>query len=77
VARTESLAAPVLAFHGTRDRYAPVAATEAFARKFPDGVTLVRYGTGNHVEAWNVDPERYTATLNHWLTSHGVGGALR
>jgi hypothetical protein len=77
VARTTALPAPVLAFHGTRDRYAPSAVTRAFARKFPNEVTVVLYSTGNHVEAWNVDPERYTSTLNGWLTSHGVGGGAR
>ncbi|MGH7742652.1 MAG: alpha/beta hydrolase family protein [Candidatus Eiseniibacteriota bacterium] len=65
---------PVLLFHGTKDTYAPVARSEAFAQAHASNVTLVRYTSANHVEAWNVDPASYTATLNYWLTTHGVGG---
>ena len=54
-----------------------MAPSEAFARAHPGNVTLVRYSVANHVEAWNVDPGRYSATLDAWLTSHGVGGSSR
>lgn len=77
VARTGPFATPVLLFHGDRDRYAPVAASDTFARRHAGNVTLVRYDAGDHVEAWNVDPDRYTRTLADWLGRLGAGGASR
>jgi len=74
VASTGPFTTPVLIFHGDRDRFAPLAVSEAFTDAHPRNVTLVRYSGANHVEAWNVDPERYRGTLNAWLTAHGVGG---
>jgi alpha-beta hydrolase superfamily lysophospholipase len=77
VSRPVAFSTPVLLFHGTKDTFAPFSRSEAFARAHSANVTLVPYGTANHVEAWNVDPERYRATLNAWLTAHGVGGGSR
>jgi hypothetical protein len=77
VTATRALGVPVLLFHGLNDQFAPEGVSERFGRKFPHDVTLVRDARGNHVEAWNVDPERYTATLNAWLTAHHIGGGSR
>lgn len=70
------LRVPVLLFHGETDRFAPIAVSEAFARAHPRQVTFVRYGTGDHVEAWNVDPETYERTLATWLDVHRLLSAV-
>ena len=72
---TTPLGVPVLLFHGEADRYAPFSVSEAFARGHPQEVTLARYATGDHVEAWNVDSRAYAETLERWFTEHGIVGA--
>jgi uncharacterized protein len=72
VARTGPFATPVLVLHARGDRYAPLSASEAFARRHPGNVRLVVLGAGNHVEAWNVGPERYRDLLENWLERAGV-----
>ena len=71
------LPVPVLLFHGAGDRFAPIAVSEAFYRAHPREVTFVRYETGNHVEAWNVDPATYADTLERWLDTHHLLSAVR
>jgi hypothetical protein len=77
VAHVERVAAPILLFHSLDDDRAPESVSEAFARALPGLTTLVRVQGGNHVEAWNADPARYSATLNRWFTSHGIGRDAR
>jgi len=64
---------PILLFHGTGDRFAPFDVSERFAGRFPRQVQFEPYRTGNHVEAWNVDPEHYAGVVHAWLTARGVG----
>lgn len=67
--------APVLLFHCLGDRFSPESESEAYARALPLDVTLVRVPGGNHVEAWNHDPARYTLDLNRWLDARRIGEA--
>ena len=71
--RVMRLTAPVLIFHGLDDDRSPESVSEAFARALPGRATLVRVHGGNHVEAWNVDPARYSATVNQWFMARGIG----
>jgi hypothetical protein len=75
VAHVERVRTPILLFHGVHDSFAPEPVSEAFARRLPALVTLVRVQSGDHVEAWNADPVRYAATLNAWCDARGAGRA--
>ena len=73
VAHVGRVAAPILLFHCLPDDRSPESVSEAFARALPGQTTLVRVQGGNHVEAWNADPARYSATVNQWFTARGIG----
>ena len=75
VAQPYGVTTPILLFHCSHDNVTPIARSEAFARKLPRLVTLVRVAGGNHVEAWNADPDRYAAILLRWLAAHGIAAA--
>ncbi len=77
VAHPPGGAAPILLFHSRRDTWAPVSSSEAFARRLGARVTLVTLDTGNHVNAWNTEPERYARVVHAWCTAHGIGRAAR
>jgi pimeloyl-ACP methyl ester carboxylesterase len=72
-ARAGSVRVPVLVFHCVHDDIVPVSVSERFARALPARTTLVRVPAGNHVEAWNADPARYSEVLNAWFTARGIG----
>jgi uncharacterized protein len=73
VANPGRLSAPILLFHSLHDDRTPEAVSETFARELPRQTTLIRVQGGNHVEAWNADPARYSAALQRWFTAHGIG----
>jgi uncharacterized protein len=73
LAHIGSLAAPILLFHSLHDDRTPESVSEAFSRALPGQITLVRLRRGNHVEAWNADPARYSSVVNRWFTAHGIG----
>lgn len=58
---------PMLLFHGSEDRTVPVAHVERFARARPDIVEYHRVEGAEHIRPWNMNPERYEATLTHFL----------
>jgi alpha-beta hydrolase superfamily lysophospholipase len=63
LARVDELEAPVLLFHGDRDRTVPISISDHFARERRDIVTYVRVPGADHVASWNVDPVRYEKAL--------------
>lgn len=67
-AQSGELKRPVLIFHGDGDRYVPDGPAIRLAASRPDLVTLVRVPGARHVMSWNVDPQRYDATMREWLT---------
>ncbi len=77
VAHVERVKTPILLFHGVDDTFAPEWVSEAFARKLPAQVTLIRVQGGDHVEAWNADPVRYSSAMNSWCATHGLGRDAR
>lgn len=60
---------PVMVIAGTADSTVPVAAVDAFADALRVPLTYHRLDGVEHVEAWNVDPERY----GRWLAAF-IGG---
>ncbi|KQX56951.1 MULTISPECIES: alpha/beta hydrolase [unclassified Streptomyces] len=58
---------PVLLFHGTDDRVVPHSTSVAFARDWPDEVTLVNVEGASHTGAWNADPDTYEKHLTAFL----------
>lgn len=46
----------------------PIATSDAFAKELPGWVTYYRVPRAGHVEAWNVDPERYEQRLTAFLS---------
>jgi alpha-beta hydrolase superfamily lysophospholipase len=67
LARVDELEAPVLLFHGDRDRTVPISISDHFARERRDIVTYVRVPGADHVASWNVDPVRYEKALLEFL----------
>jgi pimeloyl-ACP methyl ester carboxylesterase len=63
----DGLQAPVLLFHGDEDRVIPVDLSDRMAELRPDIVRYVRVAGADHVRAWNVDPQRYLATVRDFV----------
>jgi pimeloyl-ACP methyl ester carboxylesterase len=61
------LAPPVLLFHGDADETIPVELSDRIAAARPDIVTYVRVPEAGHVRAWNMEPERYLATVRQFV----------
>ncbi len=58
-----------LIIHNADDPTVPQAASKKIAAARPDLITLVDFGTGGHVRAWNHDPARYEALITHFLAN--------
>lgn len=63
----ETIAVPVLIFHGEEDTTIPVRSSEALARKLSGLVTLHRCPGVEHVRCWNADPAAYEESLRSFL----------
>jgi uncharacterized protein len=72
VARAGELRRPMLVVHSDADDYVPDGPSRALARARPDLVTYVDIPGADHTRGWNVDPARYRAALDAWLTRQGV-----
>jgi hypothetical protein len=59
---------PALVFHGTEDDTVPITTSDRFRAEQPDLVREVRVPGATHVESWNVDPGRYDATEDAFLS---------
>jgi pimeloyl-ACP methyl ester carboxylesterase len=73
VDRAEEIEVPVLLFHGDADTTINVDISDAFAEALGDSVIYERVAGAEHVQAWNVAPERYEALVRAFLTEHAVG----
>lgn len=68
VSRADELEVPVLVFHGVEDASVPIEISRAFARANPDRITLVPVPQAGHLEAWNVDPLLYEASVREFVS---------
>jgi pimeloyl-ACP methyl ester carboxylesterase len=73
VARSDELDVPILILHGRDDTFVPPGASEELAALRPDIVTLESFDGAQHVRPWNVEPERYEALVDEFLSSVGAG----
>jgi hypothetical protein len=65
---------PTLVFHGADDQTVPLSVSEDLAEIYPDLVTLIVTEEADHVQSWNIDPERYEDLLTAHLTALTAGG---
>jgi len=65
---TSWVTVPTLVLHGTADPRVPVAVSEELAAAEPDLVRLVTIADALHVEAWNVDPDRWSQEVVEFLS---------
>ena len=61
---------PMLLFHGQDDDTVPFSSSERLAELAGDRIGFVPY-LGNHVRAWNVDPDAYRAEVTDFLARMG------
>ncbi len=66
VGRPDIVQVPTLVFHGTSDTTVPIDVSRDFAASNPLDVELVET-TAEHVQSWNVDPDRYERRLGEFL----------
>lgn len=69
IAHASEFQVPILLFQGLDDDLVPPADSEAFARRLPGLVTLVKVPGAGHIECWNVDPEAYEGRLRAFVSS--------
>lgn len=65
---------PTLVFHGTEDERVPIDVSRHLRDASPDLIRLVEFENGGHVSSWNVDQDRYAATLTGFLGELRPGG---
>lgn len=67
LSRIEEIEAPVLLIHGDADKSVPVSTSDQLARERRDLVTYLRVPAAGHVASWNVNPDKYDASLREFL----------
>ena len=67
LSRADELATPILLFHGDADTVVPVETSDALAQARPDVVSYHRVPDATHARSWNINPERYEATVREFL----------
>lgn len=72
LARIEEIEAPVLLIHGDADKSVPVSTSDQLARERRDVVTYLRMPAAGHVASWNVNPDKYDASLRDFLSKVAV-----
>jgi pimeloyl-ACP methyl ester carboxylesterase len=69
VARAHELRHPILLIHSVDDEFVPVRPSQALALARPDLVTMEAWDTARHTKEWNVDPQRWEASVAGFVTS--------
>lgn len=67
VARANELRVPMLLIHSDDDDFVPSRQSRALAQARPDLVTLVSYRGAHHTCEWNVDPDRWEASVEAFV----------
>lgn len=69
VSRAGELQHRVLLIHSVDDEFVPVGPSLALAGARPDLVTMERWDRARHTKEWNVDPERWEASVSEFVSS--------
>jgi len=72
LSRIEEIEAPVLLIHGDADKSVPVSTSDQLARERRDLVTYLRVPAAGHVASWNVNPDKYDASVRDFLSKVAV-----
>ena len=67
VTRAVELRTPTLILHSADDEFVPFGPSALLAGRNPEMVTLETFRKARHTKEWNVDPERWEATIVAWL----------
>jgi len=68
VARANELRTPMLIIHSDDDEFVPSGPSRALANARPDIVTLASFRGAYHTKEWNIDPERWEALVEEFVT---------
>ena len=69
VSRSIELRTPTLILHSVDDDFVPFGPSEKLAEKNPEMVTFVPFRLAGHTREWNVERERWEATVREWLAA--------
>ncbi len=69
VTRARELQHRILLIHSVDDEFVPVGPSLALAAARPDLVTMERWERARHTKEWNVDPERWEASVAAFIGS--------
>lgn len=65
--RVDEFDVPMLIMVGGEDTVSDPDATRVFADAMGDQVAFTRFEQGGHTDLWNIDQNRYEATVRNWL----------
>ncbi len=57
----------MLLMTGGEDHVTPAETAEEFAKALGDLAHITRFEQAGHTDLWNIDPDRYEATIKQWL----------
>lgn len=66
--RVDEFVAPTLILHGTDDDLVPVELSDEFVERLEVEVTYEQFEGAHHTGAWNLEPERYEAAVERFLS---------
>ena len=67
--RADQLRVPTLILHSEDDDFVPLGPSVELAGKNPAMVSFVRFTQARHTREWNVDPEKWHRSVQHWLAA--------
>jgi alpha-beta hydrolase superfamily lysophospholipase len=65
--RVDEFDVPMLLMTGGEDHVTPAETAADFAKALGDLAHITRFEQAGHTDLWNIDPERYEATIKQWL----------
>lgn len=62
-----TLDTPIHILHSADDGYVPIEPSRVLAAQFPQVVSLDEWSEARHCKLWNIDPQRYEASVQSWM----------